>query len=722
MTKKISLFQHDWLLLFLLSLVSAAVLSLVFYFGSKSDLERARNEMADTARYVHDEYQVCQTFNQVTVMLNLNRIIDKLHLVQRESSTAPMWSAEELHDYAKELRITGLVVLDRKGNIISSSQKDGGLYKELYRKINKKSLLDVSGKVRETYAERLYMENDSVVDVAAMRLPGTEEILVAYYQSSAGYTRDYSLSIDRLLSGLKNYLGGKVVITDGREIIANNDLTDENNRMYRDLIGQVRRYKIAHGDISEKELIPLQYDNQKYYGLVSNGRNYFIYIFVPEGNVYTSRNTYILAAFITCLLFMAVVLYLRYRANAKSMAEQKRKDAIYEQNLMQKAQEADVANQAKTDFLRRMSHDIRTPINGIRGMVEIADHYPHDEAKQQEFRRKIWNASGYLLELVNEVLEINRLESGQLVLEQKPFNLRELAGDVRNLTEKQALVGHISIQRDVFDLKHDWFIGSPLHVKRLMMNIISNAIKYNKDYGTITLSLQEFAIDDTHSRILFICKDTGYGMSEEFQKKMFEPFSQEDTGARTHFNGTGLGLSIVKKMVDAMGGTISCVSQLGKGTTFMISLPMELDLQAEEREIQKKQEIKDIHGVRVLLTEDNDLNMEIAQFFLENAGAVVEKATNGQEALDIFRNSEIGHFDVILMDVMMPVMDGLTATREIRRLIRSDAGTIPIIAMTANAFQEDRKRVLEAGMNEHLAKPLESEKLIETIGKYVKYL
>ena len=720
MTKKISLFQHDWLLLFLLSLVSAAVLSLVFYFGSKSDLERARNEMADTARYVHDEYQVCQTFNQVTVMLNLNRIIDKLHLVQRESSTAPMWSAEELHDYAKELRITGLVVLDRKGNIISSSQKDGGLYKELYRKINKKSLLDVSGKVRETYAERLYMENDSVVDVAAMRLPGTEEILVAYYQSSAGYTRDYSLSIDRLLSGLKNYLGGKVVITDGREIIANNDLTDENNRMYRDLIGQVRRYKIAHGDISEKELIPLQYDNQKYYGLVSNGRNYFIYIFVPEGNVYTSRNTYILAAFITCLLFMAVVLYLRYRANAKSMAEQKRKDAIYEQNLMQKAQEADVANQAKTDFLRRMSHDIRTPINGIRGMVEIADHYPHDEAKQQEFRRKIWNASGDLLELVNEVLEINRLESGQLVLEQKPFNLRELAGDVRNLTEKQALVGHISIQRDVFDLKHDWFIGSPLHVKRLMMNIISNAIKYNKDYGTITLSLQEFAIDDTHSRILFVCKDTGYGMSEEFQKKMFEPFSQEDTGARTHFNGTGLGLSIVKKMVDAMGGTISCVSQLGKGTTFMISLPMELDLQAEEREIQKKQEIKDIHGVRVLLTEDNDLNMEIAQFFLENAGAVVEKATNGQEALDIFRNSEIGHFDVILMDVMMPVMDGLTATREIRRLIRSDAGTIPIIAMTANAFQEDRKRVLEAGMNEHLAKPLESEKLIETIGKYVK--
>ena len=232
--------------------------------------------------------------------------------------------------------------------------------------------------------------------------------------------------------------------------------------------------------------------------------------------------------------------------------------------------------------------------------------------------------------------------------------------------------------------------------------------------------MQEFAIDDTHSRILFICKDTGYGMSEEFQKKMFEPFSQEDTGARTHFNGTGLGLSIVKKMVDAMGGTISCVSQLGKGTTFMISLPMELDLQAEEREIQKKQEIKDIHGVRVLLTEDNDLNMEIAQFFLENAGAVVEKATNGQEALDIFRNSEIGHFDVILMDVMMPVMDGLTATREIRRLIRSDAGTIPIIAMTANAFQEDRKRVLEAGMNEHLAKPLESEKLIETIGRYVR--
>ena len=720
MTKKISFFTYDWLLVALMTLASLVVLSGVYYFGSKSDLERARNEMVDTARYVNDEYQVCQTFNQVTVMLNLNRIIDKLHLVQRERDEAPIWNSQELHDYARDLRVTGLVVLDSKGNIISSSQKDGSLYKELYRKINKKSLLDVSSKVKETYAERLYMENDSVVDVAATKLPGTEYVLVAYYQTSSGYARDFNLSINRLLSGLKNYIGGKVVITDGRDIIANNDLTDENNRMYRDLIGQVKQYKINHGDIAEGELIPLRYDNQKYYALVSNGRNYFIYIFVPEGNVYTSRNIYLMAALIACVLFMSVVLYFRQRANAKVLAEQKRRDAIYEQNLMQKAQEADLANHAKTDFLRRMSHDIRTPINGIRGMVEIADHYPHDEEKQQEFRRKIWNASGYLLELVNEVLEINRLESGQLVLEQKPFNLNELFSDVRTLTEKQALVGHISIKQKIFDLKHHWFIGSPLHVKRLMMNIISNAIKYNKDYGTITLSLQEFAVDDTHSRILFTCQDTGYGMSDEFQKKMFEPFSQEDTGARTHFTGTGLGLSIVKKMVEAMDGTISCVSQLGQGTTFMISLPLELDSHGEEREIQTKEAVKDITGVRALLAEDNDLNMEIAQFFLENAGAMVDKATNGKEALEKFKASDIGYYDVVLMDVMMPVMDGLTATREIRHLIRSDAGTVPIIAMTANAFQEDRKRVLEAGMNEHLTKPLESEKLIATIGRYVK--
>lgn len=403
----------------------------------------------------------------------------------------------------------------------------------------------------------------------------------------------------------------------------------------------------------------------------------------------------------------------------RDISEEKKRELDGRQRLRYAMEQEQRANAVKTDFLRRMSHDIRTPINGIRGMVEVGDYYKNDLVKQEECRKKIWEASGFLLELINEVLDMGKLESEEVILERRSFDFFQLFQEIRTVIEKQARERGINIVVHKYNVTHEDLIGSPVHVKRVVMNILTNAIKYNKNNGEICIEFNEIQKDDNTINIRFKCEDTGIGMSESFQKTIYEPFAQEKAGARTVYGGTGLGMSITKSLVEKMGGTISFESEQDVGTTFYIELPFQIDQNIKHEELKTK-EIKkaSIKGVNVLLAEDNELNMEIAEFVLESAGANVIKAFNGKEALEIFKESKPGEIDIILMDVMMPVMDGLEAARYIRWSNKENARDIPIIAMTANAFTEDRRRVLEAGMNEHLAKPLESEVLIKTIANY----
>ena len=367
-----------------------------------------------------------------------------------------------------------------------------------------------------------------------------------------------------------------------------------------------------------------------------------------------------------------------------------------------------------------MSHDIRTPINGICGMLDVADHYADDMKKQTECRGKIKEASHLLLELVNDVLDMSKLESGEVVLEEIPFNLSSISREVFVVIEQIAAEQNIRIVWEKKEITHRDFIGSPEYVKRVMMNILSNAVKYNRENGHIYITCTEIPSEQPGMTTMeFVCRDTGIGMTEAFQKQIFEPFAQEHTGSRTKFAGTGLGMPITKKLVEKMGGTITFKSEEGAGSTFVIQVPFKIDLDTDKSKEQKDLSEKTIKGLHILLAEDNELNMEIAEFMFQNEGTEVTKAWNGQEAVELFEKSRPGEFDVILMDIMMPVMNGYEATKMIRSLDREDAKVIPIIAMTANAFTEDRLRAKEAGMNEHIAKPVDANLLVKIIHKLV---
>ena len=399
--------------------------------------------------------------------------------------------------------------------------------------------------------------------------------------------------------------------------------------------------------------------------------------------------------------------------------EIRQKEFSYQEELRKSAREAQIASQAKTDFLRRMSHDIRTPINGILGMIEIADSHPADIEKLRDCRHKIHEAANMLLAMVNDILDMNKLESGRLEPESVPFDILELLTEVNHLAEIQAPAYGVTthVKNPPFPVRR--VIGSPTFLRRVLLNLSSNALKYNRRGGRIDFSCDKIEIKGEKAHFTLTCADTGIGMSPSFQSRAFEPFTQESDTARTHYMGTGLGLSIVKEFVSKMGGTITLFSQKGVGTRFTFTIPFTIDHASQEAETASQSPVS-LSGLHVLLVEDNELNREIALYLLEKEGMEITTCENGAEAVKAFRESPLGYYDLILMDIMMPVMDGYEASRRIRSLPRRDASLIPIFAMTANAFQDDIEKSHKSGMNEHLTKPLNTKAMLSAIRKYVR--
>lgn len=417
------------------------------------------------------------------------------------------------------------------------------------------------------------------------------------------------------------------------------------------------------------------------------------------------------------LLLLCMSLLIAYSRKYKNQQEYIAQLLSYQRKLQQSTQETVLANRVKSEFLTHMSHDIRTPINGIMGMLDIIKEKRDDKKRVDDCLQKISSASSHLLSLINDVLDLSRLESGTFENEEKYFNIYDELQEVNDIGEVQAKEKGITYNCHVAKLAHSHLLGSTLYLRRILLNLFSNAVKYNKPLGTLDVYVREVRVEGDMVYLEFKIADTGIGMSPEFvQNNLFKPFVQEHNDARSQYNGTGLGMAIVKELTEALNGEISVVSKLGEGSTFVVILPFKI---AAARDIPVKEvAAANIAGMRVLLVEDNVLNMEIAQFMLEQAQAVVTVAHDGVEAVEIFSEAKEYSFDAVLMDIMMPRLNGLEATKQIRMLERKDAQTVPIIAMTANAFAEDIKKTRQAGMNEHLSKPVNKDKLLQVLSKY----
>lgn len=702
--------------LWTLSIVGCVIVVLTVLFVSiKVETNNVKNRIHSTIEYIKNQYSMYNSFNDAVEAKSLVRMVEKVQQTARNfKADDQALEKEHLKQYAGEQKLTGIIVLNDKDQQIAQYHMGSRFQKVMDYVMEKETLRDVKKYPQKSYMVRIDLKNGGYIDLASYGRIDAKGTIIGYQYIKAEYAKNSELTIKNVLAGYKQENDGTIVITNGNDIIASNDKKLINTKAQNNpVVNEIRK------SVKSGQFAVIQNGIKRYFTSLDKGRNYYIYMYAEDRDLVKTLTSNIGIALILYGIFVTILMTIKAKSNQQYELIQKQREEEYKKELEKSAREAKKANIAKTEFLQRMSHDIRTPINGIRGMVEVGDYYKDNLVKQAECRKKIWEASGFLLELINEVLDMGKLESEEVILEERSFNFFGLFKEIRMVIEKQAKERGIQIIVHKYRVIHENLIGSPLHVKRVVMNILTNAIKYNKDNGKIIMEFQEVQEDQDTVRIQFKCKDTGIGMSESFQKKIYEPFAQEKVGARTVYGGTGLGMPITKSLVEKMGGTISFESEQDVGTTFDIEIPFQIDhnKQCEEH---KKKEVKEtsIKGVNVLLAEDNELNMEIAEFVLESAGAKVIKAFNGKEALEIFKASEQGEIDVILMDVMMPVMDGLEATRYIRRSNKENARDIPIIAMTANAFTEDRRRVLEAGMNEHLAKPLESEVLIEMIAKY----
>lgn len=678
---------------------------------------QAEQRFADVVDYVATQSLSYEAFNNAYVTKNLIRVMEIAGEVARNIKRDGSVDNATLKQYADQFNVSALIVTDASGNLVSESSTDGVGYESLAAYLKEAPVLEVASYPLKSYTARITLADDSVADIGCVTRRGGEGIVIAVRHQSAKAVASNTLKLQSLLDGYETIDSGNIVIENDAKVVATNAVEPTTSGAFvlpatdATIVDSIKERCLA-GRVSL-----VNANGEWYLGTFGKARQFYVYTYTSARRYFETVAVVVASVLVLYGGAIAATALARRHAERQRLTDLLLQERDYGDKLAKAAREASSANSAKTEFLRRMSHDLRTPINGIRGMVEVGDANADDLQKQTECRSKIWTASGLLLDLANEALDMSRLESGQVDLDLVPTNLVVLNREVCDILERQAEERLVTIICDQQTLDHPYARVSATHLKRLLVNIAGNAVKYSRRGGYVRLACREVEPVDGVPIYEYTIADNGIGMSEQFQQHLYEPFSREEQRVEGASSGTGLGAPIAKQLVELMGGTMSFTSTLGQGTTFTIRLPFEQCKRSEIPQAVRVDavDIDAVRGLRVLLVEDNELNAEIAQFTLDRAGAIVTHVKDGESAVETFAASAPHEYDVVLMDIMMPGIDGLEATRQIRALEREDAATTPIIAVSANAFAEDRRLSREAGMDAHLSKPVSSRELVEAL-------
>ena len=704
-------------------LVGLLLFFVVLVITVKADLSSAETRLSDMVTYIKEQYNNNMKLDIASESKSLMRMIQSVEVlsqqIQQEEKTSDI-TEELLENYCTISYLTGVLILDENGQVQEKYCSDEVQAEEILSQTDQDALLDVVDFHEKTYSVRMECEDGSYIDIAANGRQDKPGIVLVYYHTPERYTSIFNHSINSLLTGYSLEHNGTIVMSENNQIVASND---------KGLIGakteDIQELKCINESAVEKQLVRTDYQTIPDYGLMEKGRDYYVYAYMSADKIFAKTPRNMLYTVFIYLVIVGFMHALRWRMLQGHQKEQMRLQKEYTKNLESKNLElreavfqAQKANAAKSSFLSRMSHDIRTPLNGIIGLIKINETHMDDRELVKTNQDKMLVSADHLLSLINDVLQMSKLEDENIEISHEPIDLGEISREVGTIISGRTAEAGIAFEIGKQELPVSYVYGSPLHIRQIFLNIYGNCIKYNKPHGKVTTTLKCLGEKNGIVTYRWTISDTGIGMSEEFLKHIFEPFVQEHSDARTVYSGTGLGMSIVKKIIDRMNGTIVVTSKEGEGSTFVITLPFEIAEKPEEIPAEMDGEVN-IAGLHLLLAEDNELNAEIARTLLEDEGAITTIVNDGQQAVDIFSRNKPGTFDAILMDIMMPEMDGLSATKAIRALDREDAGTIPIIAMTANAFDEDEKKCMEAGMNAHLVKPLDIQKMKEAVCRYL---
>ena len=835
--------------------IGILLLGITCLWSTSYDRKNAEAKLANTINFIKERYASTSQYNNTAVARSLIRSSVSVNELKDETDFS---SSEVLKQYCDSLWLTGISVLDNDGNLLVEYSEDGTGFNEFKSKLEFSAIADSASYLDKTYINRLTLNDNSYVDIAAHGISDGSGILIAYRHTKTEFADKSTLSVQSLLNGFDVESNGTIFIVNDNKVIASNDetligkdLSDSN------FVAGVRYNNSANTLVRTTSLT----SSNEVFGIYSHGRDNYVYAYLPKSDVYATVGRNVAAIVFTYVIFVAFVEILRYRSNRNFLEQQALQEAEYKKELEAKNKELElsieheaIANRSKREFLFNMSHDIRTPMNAIIGFTSLAATHVDNKEQVLDYLKKISISSQHLLSLINDVLDMSRIESGKVKIEEKVVHLPDLIHDLRSIIQSNVSAKRLSLLIDTMDVYDEDIITDPLRLNQVLLNILSNAIKFTPSGGTISIQIiqKNTGIKD-RADYEFRVKDTGIGMSEEFKDHIFEEFAREETSTVSRIQGTGLGMAIAKRIVDLMGGTIEVNSEQGVGSEFVVKIRFkvadnkvehktieqlegiralvadddtdcclnvckmlrtiglrpdwtisgkeavirakdaieqndafnvyiidwmipdmngvevvrnirkfigeetpiiiltaydytDIEQEAKEagvtafcskplfmselREVLKKpfvlredvQEVKheNFNDKRVLLAEDNELNREIAYEILKELGLTVDVVEDGKQALDAIDIHDAFYYDLVLMDVQMPNMDGYEATKAIRSLVDKDKANVTIYAMTANAFEEDKNNALEAGMNGHIAKPFDIKQLSTVLSNILK--